>query len=150
MNRTSRVSGPPRAARGSLAFVAALLAAVGTGALAGDIAIERSTFSSGGGVLAGSGVEVRGTVAQGVVSVPTTAGATTVAHGFWSGGSGSDCPADLNSDGVVSTPDLTRFLGQFGITCAQVTGRCADFSGDGLINTGDLVFFLGRFGEACP
>lgn len=63
------------------------------------------------------------------------------------------CPADLVpaplGDGAVNTADLVAFLGQFGKTCQQVTGRCADFNSDSAINTADLVYFLGRFGAPC-
>ena len=30
---------------------------------------------------------------------------------------GSDCPEDLNGDGLVNATDLLQFLGAFGSTC---------------------------------
>lgn len=60
------------------------------------------------------------------------------------------CPGDLNNDGQRDTVDLVRFLGQFSLSCPQVTGVCADFNNDNVVNTSDLVFFLARFGVPCP
>ncbi|MFM9956779.1 MAG: hypothetical protein ACKVZJ_01775 [Phycisphaerales bacterium] len=59
------------------------------------------------------------------------------------------CLGDLTGDAQRNTADLTRFLGQFGRTCAEITGTCADFNNDGVVNTADLTFFLGRFGSSC-
>ncbi len=59
------------------------------------------------------------------------------------------CPGDLTGDNAVNTADLTRFLGQFGQACSNVTPPCADFNNDGVVNTADLTFFLGRFGSSC-
>lgn len=58
-----------------------------------------------------------------------------------------NCLADLNADGIVSTPDLVQFLGAFGGSADP--GSSADFNDDGIVNTADLVFFLGRFGGVC-
>jgi hypothetical protein len=61
------------------------------------------------------------------------------------------CRADFNTDGVVSTPDLTFFLGRFGQPATPGSqAALADFNGDGVVNTSDLTFFLGRFGQTCP
>lgn len=57
------------------------------------------------------------------------------------------CQGDLNDDGAINTPDLPKFLGQFGTgfnVC--LTG---DFDGSGDVNTADLTIFLGRFGQPC-
>ncbi|MBN8645784.1 MAG: hypothetical protein J0L61_11170 [Planctomycetes bacterium] len=55
--------------------------------------------------------------------------------------------ADLNADGIVSTPDLVPFLGAFGDLVTP--GDRGDFNGDGLVSTPDLVIFLGQFGRQC-
>ncbi|MFM9958437.1 MAG: GC-type dockerin domain-anchored protein [Phycisphaerales bacterium] len=55
--------------------------------------------------------------------------------------------ADLNGDGVVTTPDLTRFLGSFGAALGQ--GARGDLNADGAINTADLTIFLGQFSRGC-
>lgn len=57
------------------------------------------------------------------------------------------CVGDFNADGVVSTPDLTQLLVQFGQTG---TPLCADLDHNGTVDTADLVVFLSRFGTACP
>lgn len=60
------------------------------------------------------------------------------------------CVADLNADGVVSTPDLVQFLGDFGQQ--PIPGGpapAADFNFDTVVDTADLAFFLGRFGGQC-
>ncbi len=57
------------------------------------------------------------------------------------------CAGDFNADGVISTPDLTQLLVQFGQTG---TPLCADLDHNGTVNTADLVVFLSRFGTACP
>lgn len=61
------------------------------------------------------------------------------------------CPADFNSDALVSTPDLTFFLGRFGqpVTPGSLAAR-ADFDSSGSVDMQDLVHFLGRFGSRCP
>lgn len=73
--------------------------------------------------------------ALGVIGTSTVRGLATIPP---------NCLADLNADGVVSTPDLVQFLGAFGGGVHP-----ADFTGDGAVNTADLVFFLGRFGGVC-
>lgn len=61
------------------------------------------------------------------------------------------CFSDFNDDGMISTPDLTFFLGRFGSASTSGAGAFrADFNRDGTVNTPDLVFFLGRFGQTCP
>jgi hypothetical protein len=59
------------------------------------------------------------------------------------------CTGDLNADSVVNVADLTKFLGQFGKNCSQISGICADFNNDGVVNVSDLTTFLGRFGNPC-
>jgi hypothetical protein len=59
------------------------------------------------------------------------------------------CTGDLNGDNIVNVADLTKFLGQFGKNCPQITGICADFNNDGVVNVSDLTTFLGRFGNPC-
>ena len=43
--------------------------------------------------------------------------AATVEDGSCTFQIGSDCPSDINGDGVVGTPDLLAFLSAFGTTC---------------------------------
>jgi hypothetical protein len=57
------------------------------------------------------------------------------------------CPADLNSDGFVSTDDLLILLAYYG--CFQ--GNCiADINGDEAVNSNDLLAFLAAYGIPCP
>lgn len=56
------------------------------------------------------------------------------------------CLGDFNNDGLISTPDLLLFLGEFGCLSACTT----DLNGDGNVTTADLLVFLGLFGQFCP
>lgn len=58
------------------------------------------------------------------------------------------CVADLTGDRAVTTPDLTAFLGQFGLNVEAFSP--GDFNGDGIVDTADLVILLANFGMACP
>ncbi|MFM9959282.1 MAG: hypothetical protein ACKVZJ_14570 [Phycisphaerales bacterium] len=62
------------------------------------------------------------------------------------------CPCffDLaDDDCAVNVRDLTRFLGQFGKTCAQIApAACADHDNNGVVNITDLTAFLGEFGKS--
>jgi hypothetical protein len=57
----------------------------------------------------------------------------------------SNCPADINGDGVIDTADLGILIGQFG-----TTGPGADINGDGVVDTADLGVLIGDFGTTCP
>jgi len=60
------------------------------------------------------------------------------------------CPADLDGDGVVGSPDLAIVLGTWGAPCADDPTQCdADLNGDMEINSGDLAEMLGMWGP-CP
>ena len=61
-----------------------------------------------------------------------------------------DCPGDLTGDGVVSTSDLTAFLGAFGSAAGDPSYLPqADQSGDEVVSTTDLTLMLGFFGTSC-
>jgi len=45
------------------------------------------------------------------------AGSATIDDGSCVFMLGSDCPEDLNNDGLVNATDLLQFLGSFGSTC---------------------------------
>ncbi len=51
-------------------------------------------------------------------------------------------PADLNSDGFVSMPDLLLLLGAWGSSLEA----WQDVEGDGLVGIGELVRLLGAWG----
>ncbi|MDY7107504.1 MAG: GC-type dockerin domain-anchored protein, partial [Planctomycetota bacterium] len=55
----------------------------------------------------------------------------------------SDCPEDLNGDGVVNTEDLLTLLANWG------TSGDGDIDGDGVVNTADLLMLLAAWGD-CP
>lgn len=61
-------------------------------------------------------------------------------------GEGSDCPADLNGDGVIDLTDLATLLANFGSAGSAEEG---DISGDGLIDLTDLSLLLAEFGSNC-
>ena len=53
------------------------------------------------------------------------------------------CTADLNGDGVVSSPDVAFLLSAWG------TSGPADLDGDGVVASPDVAFLLSAWG-ACP
>ncbi|MEC9373586.1 MAG: choice-of-anchor tandem repeat NxxGxxAF-containing protein, partial [Planctomycetota bacterium] len=57
----------------------------------------------------------------------------------------SGCPADLNGDGTVGSPDLGGLLGAWGPN----PGDPADLDGDGSVGAADLGALLGAWGP-CP
>jgi len=58
----------------------------------------------------------------------------------------SDCPADLNGDGVVDGGDLGLLLGAWG----PCPGCPADLNRDGVVNGADLGELLASWGFSCP
>jgi hypothetical protein len=55
----------------------------------------------------------------------------------------SECPEDINGDGVVDTEDLLILLGNWG------NAGDGDVDGDGVVGTADLLMLLAAWGE-CP
>ena len=58
----------------------------------------------------------------------------------------SDCPADLDGDGLVAVGDVLMLLGQFGCL-ADCT---SDITGDDAVTTADMLAILAQFGDICP
>ena len=58
----------------------------------------------------------------------------------------SECPGDVNCDGIVDLGDLTILLSNFGLNGNKDEG---DINGDGLIDLGDLTLLLSAFGFSC-
>ena len=56
----------------------------------------------------------------------------------------SDCPGDLNDDGIVDGADLSALLGAWG-----TSGGPADIDHSGLVDGADLAALLGYWGP-CP
>jgi hypothetical protein len=54
--------------------------------------------------------------------------------------SGSNCPADLNGDGLVNAADLTTLLASWG-------GTGGDINGDGTTNAADITSLLAAWGQ---
>ncbi|PCI10016.1 hypothetical protein COB72_04535 [bacterium] len=69
---------------------------------------------------------------------PATPGATN-------GTCSTDCPADMNGDGMLNFFDVSAFLSAFGSG-----DLAADFTGDGLLNFFDVSAFLSAFAAGCP
>ncbi len=66
-----------------------------------------------------------------------------------------DCPADLNSDGLVEDADFVIFLAAYNILdCldpAMSLGCPADLNGDAVVDDADFVAFLAAYNElVCP
>ena len=58
---------------------------------------------------------------------------------------GSDCPGDLNGDGVVDGGDIGLLLAAWG----PAAGSPADLDGNGVVSGGDLGLILAAWGP-CP
>lgn len=87
-------------------------------------------------VFAPAGVTTAGVVQyQWPVIINGTAGSCS--------GTGNDCPADLNGDGLISALDLTAVLAGWGTPAG-------DISGDGTTNGIDLTSVLSAWNTACP
>ena len=56
-----------------------------------------------------------------------------------------DCPADMNSDGMLNFFDVSAFLVAY-----NTTDPLADFNNDGLYNFFDVSAFLSGFNAGCP
>jgi hypothetical protein len=137
--------------RANLSLIAAS-AAIGltaTNAFA-QYTIPWSTTDGGGARVAAGQYRLSGTVGQGDATAPRSApNGTTVTGGFWAAPPPA-CAGDFNSDGLINTSDLTRFLGSFGQPVAPGTPESAtDLNNDGVVNVSDLTIFLGRFGQSC-
>ena len=64
---------------------------------------------------------------------------------------GVPCVADLDNDHTVTTLDLSKLLGRFGLAAPLGSDAAqADLNGDGIVNTVDLALLLGGFGTTCP
>jgi hypothetical protein len=56
----------------------------------------------------------------------------------------SECPEDINGDGMVDVGDLLALLGAWG-----TGGGPADIDGDGDVDVEDLLALLGAWGATC-
>ncbi|MBN8645095.1 MAG: hypothetical protein J0L61_07635 [Planctomycetes bacterium] len=128
-----------------VSIVSALTASVAASA---QVAIDWHTIDGGGGTSSSGCLSITGTIGQWDAAPALSGTGVGVQPGFWNDSViPPGCPADLNADGIVSTPDLVRFIGRFGSSgSACIEG---DFNGDGIVSTPDLVFFIGRFGNVC-
>ncbi|MDZ4831227.1 MAG: protein-arginine deiminase family protein [Phycisphaerae bacterium] len=66
-------------------------------------------------------------------------------NGATAGCGSSTCPADLNGDGDVTSPDLAILLSAWG----SAQGSCADLDDDGNVDAVDLAYLLRDWGP-CP
>jgi hypothetical protein len=58
----------------------------------------------------------------------------------------TDCPADLNNNGIVEIQDVLLLLGEFGCLADCSIG---DLNEDGAVTAADILLLLSAFGEAC-
>ncbi len=65
--------------------------------------------------------------------------------GTTNGTCSTDCPADMNGDGMLNFFDVSAFLSAFGSG-----DLAADFTGDGMLNFFDVSAFLSAFAAGCP
>ena len=61
----------------------------------------------------------------------------------------TQCPADLNADGVVNVNDLIDLLQCFGLPAVPGCEN-EDIYGDGFVNVNDLLEVLLAIGTTCP
>ena len=67
----------------------------------------------------------------------------------------SNCPCDLNHDGVVDDSDFVIFVGAYNLLdCTDPTmpaGCPSDFNGDHLVDDADFVIFVPAYNDyVCP
>jgi len=101
-------------------------------------------ISGGGGMSAGGGFTLTGTIGQAEAG-SHEGGGFALSGGFWAGAQfedGVDCPADLNGDGIVNSSDLLELLNSWG----SCPGCAADLNNDGVVNSSDLLELLNAWG----
>ncbi|MEP0846250.1 MAG: trypsin-like serine protease [Phycisphaerae bacterium] len=59
------------------------------------------------------------------------------------------CPGDLDGDGQVGLGDLSRLLGNFGVS-SGMSYDDGDLTGDGAVDLADLSRLLELYGSSCP
>jgi len=91
------------------------------------------------------------TVDQGGVIFGTTSPSAGFRGSVELGGEPSECPEDINGDGLVDLLDLAELLAVYG-TCAgdPEFNPAADISQDGCVDLVDLGQLLAAYGIACP
>jgi hypothetical protein len=135
----------------------ALLIAIATASTAfAQFEMSRHTIDAGGGVSAGPGFELAGTIGQhdaGPATGPMTGGAFTLTGGFWAAESpqpACTCPGDMNADGLHDGDDIQLFVN---CLIGSETGcACADLDGTDGISASDLDAFVSHLiaADACP
>lgn len=63
-------------------------------------------------------------------------------------GDTSDCPGDINSDGMVDLNDFAILAIHFGVQSGATYGQ-GDLNGDGAVNLDDFAILATNFGNAC-
>ena len=122
-----------------------------------QFAITWWTVDGGGGTSSGGLFTLSGTIGQPDAGV-LAGGSFAIHGGFWVGGSGTACPADLDdgsgtgaSDGAVTIDDLLYLLGKY--EAGDVAADLDDGSGtgtlDGAVTIDDLLYFLEHYEGGC-
>lgn len=118
-------------------------------AIAGTYDLTWYTIDGGGGVSAGGGFEIAGTIGQPDAG-PMAGADYELVGGFWAGTISSTpppCPGDLNGDLSVDLTDLSVLLAHYGETGA--TYEQGDLNGDGAVDLSDLATLLSYYGTNC-
>jgi hypothetical protein len=128
-----------------MALVAAVLVAAAVGARA-DFDITSYTIDGGGGVSAGDGFELSGTIGQPDANGTLSGGSFALTGGFWATvGSVIDCgsmPGDLDGSGVVDLADYATFATCFGESpVLNDACICSDLDHNGSVGIDDYDLF---------
>ncbi len=116
----------------------------------GQLDLSWCTVDGGGGSSSGGGLTVTGTIGQPDAGA-LSAGALTVACGFWAAANGLVCYANCDNSTappVLNVNDFNCFLNQFAAGSAYA--NCDNSTAPPVLNVNDFNCFLNKFAAGCP
>lgn len=122
-----------------------------------QFAVAWWTVDGGGGTSSGGLFTLSGTIGQPDAGV-LAGGSFSIHGGFWVGGNGPVCPADLDDgsgagtfDGAVTIDDLLYFLAKYeaGDVAADLDDGSRTGTLDGAVTIDDLLYFLEHYEGGC-
>jgi hypothetical protein len=116
-------------------------------AASAQLTIRTVSIDSGGGLLAGGSLTLRGTVGQPDAGT-LVAAPLALRGGFWPGASSTPppCPPDFDGSGSLDPDDLADFIAAY---FTLPPDPRADFDGSGTIDPDDLSDYIGAFFAGC-